>query len=216
VIFKNRKLGKRFGALFLILLTCQVSVSAVDVSSQVRVELTKLDHPKDLFWQTKPKVFDSILVDRKIVVSVVSDPALRFVAAGLVKAPVAVAFSKATRFEDLPKVSSRIRRANFDRAKSVLDFEGEAFGYVAPMKLLIDQDSKCTEVCDFRFLVIDGAFLGMKGVVRMKKQTESSCILSLWSIYSGKPLPLPKFLVEWGMEIAIHQVATVMRKHLEK
>jgi hypothetical protein len=179
---------------------------------------------KDPFWRRKEKVFQRLKEDRLIAVSVKTRKSsvpgfkeeLYLQGAGIMNAPLEFAFTRAQRFEDYPKMSGMIKNSKFDEKSRRLDMTMAAFGYTADLKIDLEFPTVAANSRDIRFCVLEGAFKGMNGTLHLEEFNGAKSQISLTSIQGFDKLPIPKFFVEFGLEVAMQMVATKMRTFVEE
>lgn len=176
------------------------------------------------FWRRKEKVHKRLLEERDIVVSVKSRPGsqgrekqeLFMQGAGVVEAPVEFTYLQAKRFSDYPSMSNFVKSGQYDEKSGILKLHTEAFGYQAHLAMQMEfRDSK-SEWKEIRYRVISGVFAGMTGVLRIDEVNSKRCEISLTSLFAYNELPMPKFFVEFGLEVALRIMATRMRSFAER
>lgn len=175
------------------------------------------------FWRAKPKILRRIREERDVVVSVRSESitsgsfAHRLVLAGAgdVSAGLSFSFDQVKRFEKLPEISSMIKKANFEPSTQRLELTVEAFKYRAtlPMKVTFadqDQGSRALE-----FDTLEGAFRGLKGKFLFEKLKEDKTEFSISAEMPYQTLPMPRFFITFGLEVAMQHTAKAMRQFIE-
>ncbi|RME16775.1 MAG: hypothetical protein D6797_03825 [Bdellovibrio sp.] len=177
-----------------------------------------LSPPKAPFWRVKPKVYQKILENRSIVVSVKTQPLkgglhqLYMQGAGIVSAPLKYCFAQARQFENLKKVSSYIVSARFHSKSQRLYLHTKAYGFHAQMLMQI----YVAPSAFIHWKVVAGSFTGLRGVFVFKSVGAEKTELSLTAIYPYKTLKMPHFFVEFGLEVILQKVAWKMRRFIEE
>lgn len=171
-------------------------------------------------WRSHVDQKKGVLDNKKILVDATTTQEegaraqMQVSAVGFINAPFSDVKKWVKDYPDLKNVDERFREVSWNSSKKELFLHMEAYSYHAQMKLKVVESST-----DDAFLMewqcIEGNFLGMKGVVRLEKESKGS-VLSLDSSYSAERLPLPKVLMGAGLEFVASRVAGKMRSHLEE
>ncbi len=176
------------------------------------------------FWRRKEKLHKRLLEERDIIVAVKARPGskgtekeeLFMQGAGVVDAPVDFTYQQAKRFSDYPRMSNFVKSGQYDENSGLLKLHTEAFGYHAHLTLQMEFRDLKQEWKEIRFRVISGVFTGMTGVVRFDDVSKKRCEISLTSLFAFNELPMPRFFVEFGLEVALRIMATRMRSFAER
>lgn len=179
------------------------------------------------FWRIKPKLLKKILDERSIIVSVstiekkTNQSALHRLlmrGGGMIKRGVADTFAEVQKYENLKKVSSRIVEVKFFSEKNELFVHCEAFNYHARMWMSVDPTQEKTENGErqLKFKVLRGNFVGMTGVFTFENHKPGITLMGFHAEYEYQTLPMPRFFVEFGLEVVLQKVARDMRTFLEK
>lgn len=174
------------------------------------------------FWRRKPKLFQEMLEDRRIVVSAKTNKKsegdknyqMRVISAGIVNRPPDHTWKTMRQFETLPKVDERFQLAVFDPATQKLKLHLAALGFHARMTLQLVM-REVGESKRLHFESIEGSFKGLKGVVELQPATKGRTEVAMLSHYESPTLPLPEVLAGVGLEIVAEKVAASMRKFIE-
>jgi len=184
--------------------------------------LPTVEPDSEPFWRKKQKVYQNMVDQRAIVVSVTERASpmpprqsLFIQGAGIIDTPVAFAFDQARRFENFPQMSSYIKSVQWQSKSGILFVHMEAFGYGARLRFYVDVKDK-KKPPEIRFLVFEGVFLGMSGVIRIEDVERRRAQISMTAQYQFDKLPIPKFFVEFGIEVALRIMATKMRTYIEQ
>lgn len=211
------KIHFSFLIIFLIFLESGVSSAALE---KALPPLLPVETP---FWKAKPKVYAKIRDENAIIVSVnaaeeKADPKkpniMRMQGGGIISTPQQFAFDRSRDFSNLKKVSSHVRRADYNAKDQTLDLRTEAFNYTAIMKLKIERVENSSEKA-IAFKVIEGHFLGMEGKVSFIEVTPIKSEIGFSAGYRYDKLPFPQFFVEFGLEVVIQKIAALLRTNIE-
>ncbi len=175
------------------------------------------------FWKAKEKTYAKIRDEKAIIVSVKAEkenasPAapniMKMSGGGIIATPQSYAFERALDFSTLTKISSHVRRADYNAKDQTLDLHTEAFNYHAYMKLKIDRVENNSEKA-ILFRVIQGHFLGMEGKVSFVEVAPLRSEIGFAAGYRYDKLPFPQFFVEFGLEVVIQKIAVLLRTNFE-
>lgn len=178
------------------------------------------------FWVGRPALQSRLNEERAILVSVrtedgrVDPNADRLVLSGVgwVKQAPDLVFKRAQDFERLKEISDHFREVKYEAKTSRLFMISQALGYQARMLFQVRFEKESRRI---HFQVIDGHFLGLRGVVEMAsiagKPSNPSNVteLSVRMAHEAKELPIPKILIGFALEIVAKNVAVKMRNYLE-
>jgi uncharacterized membrane protein len=169
------------------------------------------------FWR-KPNIQKKMREENDIVVSALRESTggsdqLRIQGAGIVRTDSATAFEIVRAVHRLPEISERIRKVRHREDLDLFYIEGEVMGWVAPMILQIDFDREQKVI---RWRNVAGAFRSMTGQVQLRDDERQGAEFSMTAFYAFEKLPLPAFLVEFGIEWALKSVAHRMREFIEQ
>ena len=182
------------------------------------------------FWR-KPKYFQKIVEDRSILVNVRSSkikqsakeaeklPAkqtLNIEGAGMVDRTVDQSYSTLKQFSRWKEMSDYIQSSTYDPSTKILKLHLLAFRYHARMNMRIFFDDKEPSPKALRFLVLDGEFKDMKGVLEFKDHERRKAVISMTVYDEFDKLPLPEFFIEFGLEVVFQKMAERMRSFIEK
>lgn len=206
-------------------LTLFLSYSALSQNSETVAPAFKTVEPeKEPFWRKKEKIWRRLREEREIVVSVKTRPTLilgfkeelYMQGAGIVEAPVDFTFKTAQRFEEYPKISSFVKSAHYAPDTRILTMHTSAFNYDAHLKMELLFLSPTPAKREIRFRVIEGVFRGLTGVVGFDELTTKRTEIAMTNQFAFSKLPMPRFFVEFGLEVALKMMAGKMRGFVEK
>ncbi len=174
------------------------------------------------FWR-KPKYFHKIEEDRAILVSVRSSKikqterqSLKMEGAGMVSRTLEQSYSTLKQFSRWKEMSDYIQSSTYDPATKILKLHLLAFRYHAYLNMRIFFDEKDPSPKALRFLVLDGAFKDMAGVLEFKDHGRRKTEISMTVYDEFDKLPLPQFFIEFGLEVVFQKMAERMRSFIEK
>lgn len=176
------------------------------------------------FWRVKPKLLNKILENRDIIVSVSTKVKksdlymLQMHGGGMVKNESSLVFAEVQKYENLKKISPRIVEVKVTPDKSEIFIHCEAFNYHARMWMSVSPSPNIAQNKDRRlnFKVLRGNFVGMAGAFTFENYKPGITLMGFNATYDYKDLPMPRFFVEFGLEVVLQKVARDMRAFLEK
>jgi uncharacterized membrane protein len=174
------------------------------------------------FWKSPP-VYKTMVDERALPVSAKIEKTksdgkakerLLVMAAGHVSVPIGYAWKKVLQFERLPKISSHFNKAEYFADKKRLHIEVSALGYKAQMFLQMKFEEKAGWK-EIQWEAVEGAFQGMKGIIRLEDFEGRKTEMSLVSDHETDKLPLPAVLKSFVIEVVGQRVAGLMREYIE-
>lgn len=232
-------LSLRCGALFMTLcLKLQRDIQLDEHSSQymIMVRMTRffiglsvlsfftLSMAAELpFWRTKTKVLNKITEERAIVVLVKADEnskgphTLKMQGGGLTRRSATYIFNETQKYEKLTEVSDHVREVKWNASRQELYVHTEAFQYHARMTMKVEPvAAKAGEkISRLNFKVIQGHFTGMEGAFTYEEHKPEATLMGFEAEYKYTVLPMPRFFIEFGLEVVLQKVAGRMRTYLE-
>jgi hypothetical protein len=179
--------------------------------------------PQPAFWKSKAKVHKKIREERAIIVSVLTkksdiDPKkphlLHMTGGGWIGTSRKFAYDQARDFSNLKKVSSHIREVVYNAKDQTLYLHTEAFNYHAKMKLKVDF-KEVDSSSQIDFTVIEGMFVCLQGLVTFSEVEPLKSEIGFFSGYRYKDLPMPRFFIEFGLEVVIQKISGFLRGYIE-
>lgn len=179
------------------------------------------------FWKAKPYLQKRLNEEQAVLVSVrtedgrIDPEADRLVMSGVgwVKQAPAEVFARTQDFERLKEISEHFREVKYESKTERLFIVSQALGYQARMLFQLKFDRAERKI---HFEVIDGHFLGLRGLVEMAsigdskiKDRDRVTELSILMAHEARTLPVPKILIGFALEVIAKNVAVKMRRHLE-
>lgn len=177
------------------------------------------------WWRRKEKAKMKLQEENRVLVSVVSEVSsektsplhqMRMSGVGWVKAPAAFVSARLREFYRLKDLSDYILESTYTPSQKRLYLHIEAFNYHAHMWMDILLQNGSKEKYQIFFHVVDGTLQGMKGVVQVVELKPDRSELSLTAFYAYDQFPIPKFFLEFGLEIVLKKVAEAMRSMMEE
>lgn len=172
------------------------------------------------YWRKNKSLYDKILNQRKIVVSVKSDkkPAhsFRMSGAGVVNAPLRFTVAEVKKFENLPQTSSYFKKVVHNPKEQKLFLDMEALGMRARMMLQYKWTDQFEEnQAQMDWVVTWGMLRGMEGNFIFKQISPEKTEVSMWNSIKDMKSPLPDFLMGFTLEVIGEKVAQKMRSYVE-
>lgn len=213
-----------FGIFFLKLSVIVPSDLRADESKSTTAQIQVQDQLNPApFWKKKPQVFEEMKTERRIVVSAKTDKVgeapkpyqMHVVTAGYVNVPIDRTWKIIQDFEKLPDVDERFQEVKYDSKNQKLSIHAKAYSYHARMTLQL-KFGENESAKEMHFESVKGAFLGMKGVIRLEDDRRQKTEISMTSDYRSESLPLPRILMGVGLEVVASRVASSMRSYIEQ
>ena len=173
------------------------------------------------FWKAKEKVYQRIVEQREIIVSVKvnklagTSKELVMQGAGQSSTPLDFTYQEATKFDNFPKISSYIREIKYTPEKKQLFMHSEAYGYHARMLLQLDYKTAGAKKV-IAYKIISGVFTGMSGELGFEDVGRRKTEISMTGLYPFEKLPVPAFFAEFGLEVILQKMAARMRAYVEE
>lgn len=195
-------------------------------------ELYKGEDPP--FW--KKEAVQKRLQTRELIISVTSDERkaaqgavfkqLFLKGVGRIAAPFAAVEKKIFEYERLKELSpEHFRAVVYDAGKNRLYLHGVAMGWHAKMTMQLHTEKIAPGRTRLHWKVISGSFLGLVGYFDLEDLEAGTAAkdgqrrgveFSMTGFYESVKLPLPSFLLRFGLEAVMRIVAKRMRDFLEK
>lgn len=174
------------------------------------------------FWKAKEKYFERVR-DGEVLVAVRSVPranaklknTLSLAGGGHVRAPAPYVFATAVDFEKIARLTGYIESAKWTAEKNLLSLEISAYGYKSSMDLTLgvhaDSDPKAVS-----FEVIKGPLQGLTARLHFLELSSAKTEIGMSGEYSYDQFPIPKFFLEFGMEVVFQKMAVRLRSYVEE
>ena len=172
------------------------------------------------FWRQKTKLYNSIKNNRRVVVSVdtiTKDKVskIRVNGVGVVNVPMNFAIEQATRFEDLPSVSSYFKKVVHKREKNEVYFHMRALGFQVRFIKVYKWGHKDNQRAQLDWHVTWGRLKGMVGHYEFRKVSPGKTEIVIWATLKKYNIPLPEFMLNFTLEVIAEKVAQKMRTFIE-
>ncbi|NQZ01067.1 MAG: hypothetical protein HRT45_10425 [Bdellovibrionales bacterium] len=136
--------------------------------------------------------------------------------AGMAKASVGQAYLVLKDFSGWTSLSDYVLEAEFDEEKSVLFLHLNAYGYYAKMHMDVVFGGS-DQYRDLYMKVVRGHFLGMTVGFRIQKDAKSrKSEILMTALHPFEKLPLPRFFMEFGLEVVFQQLGQRLRSRMER
>jgi hypothetical protein len=119
-------------------------------------------------------------------------------------------------FSRWKEMSDYIKDSDYDPKTKIFRLHLVAFRYHARLNMRIFLDEEKDSLKAFRFLVLDGEFKDMKGVMQFQDHGRRKTEISMTVHDDFDKLPLPGFFIEFGLEVVFQKMAERMRSFIEK
>lgn len=178
--------------------------------------------PDNLIPDVSPEVLKRITEDRYVFVRVRDNGGsksndakkdLQIHGQMLVNASASQSYGHLIVLQNLKKISSIIKRADYDASTQILEFVCEAFGYVARMQIRVEFAED--PVKHLKFKVIGGTMRGYEGRIQVNSQPRLQSMIEFASQYDYVELPIPRLFVEFGFGVIFQKIAERIRINIE-
>ncbi|MBX3021334.1 MAG: SRPBCC family protein [Bdellovibrionales bacterium] len=172
------------------------------------------------FWKAKEKVYKRIQ-NGDIVVSVTTvkpEPPfkrkLSINGGGQVRAGRDFVFNYAQDFAQVARLSGFIEKSYYDSSAQTLRLSVAAMGHRAELKLQVKAQAEA-EPKRVEFTVVEGPLKGMRNTISFTPLSAGKTEVGIEGFYSYDEFPIPKFFLEFGMEVVFQKIATRLRQQAE-
>jgi hypothetical protein len=133
---------------------------------------------------------------------------------GELKASREFAFATAQKYEDLPRASGYIKKADYDPSSRLLAIDIEAFGYAAHQVVHVVADAS-GEPWKLKYKVVVGPMAGMHGAVQFYSIKAKVSDVGITGQYDYDKFPIPRMFLSFGMEAMLKFMAVRLRSFVE-
>tara|TARA_B100000749_G_scaffold280891_1_gene280271 strand:- start:44567 stop:45184 length:618 start_codon:yes stop_codon:yes gene_type:complete len=180
-----------------------------------------LEKARKGFWEDQPKWIKKAEKNREILVYVSESEEktqvklLSLQAMGIMNVPPEEAVQRSVRYENLKKLSSIVTDLRHDAKNNKLNIKTKSFGYTAEfdIKTSVKRDSESTWI---HWNVVGGYFKGMQLHFELKGFGDRKTRIALYGEHRYKDLGIPRFFIEFGMEVIMQQSAHRLRQIIEE
>lgn len=173
------------------------------------------------FWKSKEKIYERVQ-NGEVMLNARSEPRSSPAKARLLKvhggaqaqAPCKAVMAQVLKPEQLPKATDYIRKATFDRKKSVLDVSIEALGHKAHLKVSLRPDEK-SDPQNLHFVILAGPMHGFVGDLTFTPVSSRKCEVGFVGEFKYDHFPLPQSFLEFGLEVVLKRMAARLRAYVE-
>ncbi|MEZ4871671.1 MAG: hypothetical protein R2827_05365 [Bdellovibrionales bacterium] len=173
------------------------------------------------FWEGRPELVARTRDSREILVYVNESEdsngskLLTLQAMGVIHMPPSEAAKAAIQYETLKKLSNVINSMQYDAKQKRLVLNTSAFNYTARFIINVEHhlDEKSPRIV---WNVVGGFFSGMKLQFVFSPIEGRKSQIALYGVHRYKSLGIPKFFIEFGMEVIMQQAAKRLRALLEE
>lgn len=170
------------------------------------------------FWRQKDKVYRRI-ENREVLVSVISEDKdsggshITIRGGGQVARDCQMVWRRSKDYAEVARASDYVTKAEYNADSKLLSVRIEAFGRSANIKLeMSPQDSPPR----LGFKVVDGPMIGMHGYYDFYDAKSKKCDVGIDAEYSYDKFPLPRFFLEFALEVMFQKMAVQLRKYVEE
>jgi hypothetical protein len=172
------------------------------------------------FWKAKVEVYRRMKEERATIVSAHSDTTadgqkkFTLITAGIMKVPVKFCHEHIIDFDNYSHFLPYIQESSFDKTTQNVFIHGALLGSHIRMTIHV----KSSETAGGEQIIwesVSGGFVGMMGTIGENRIDSEHTEISMNSSYVGDVIPIPTFILNWGLEVAGQKVANAMREHIE-
>ena len=140
---------------------------------------------------------------------------LSVITAGIMKVPENFGHKQIMDFSNYSHFLPFIAESSFDQTTQNAFVHGAFLGTHVRMTLHI-QSSETILGHQLNWESVAGGLIGMKGSIDENKIDFEHTEISMVSSYLGDSIPVPTFILNWGLEFAGQKVVNAMRTHIEE
>lgn len=174
------------------------------------------------FWRAKERVYQRIVEEREIIVSVTTQKIspekihrLRMQGGGQIDVPMEYAFRRAMELDSLVKMSDYVKSSQYDRKSQKLNLALEAYGHQASFEILV-KPSEAEGRRSIDFTVLSGVLKNLKGRVEFRPVRESRAEVGFEARDEYENLPIPAMFLDFGLEFVLKRMAFSIRQKFER
>ncbi len=175
------------------------------------------------FWMTKPEVAKRMKDEGLLVVSSKTEksenPAEKLkyhfnvVSGGVVKTNYALTDEVVRDFEKLKELDDHFEEVKYHKNSNTLYMHMSAMGFHARMHLKL-KETKTSNSTNWEWVCVAGNFIGMQGTIGVREIERQKTEISIQTDYHSQEIPLPKTLLDFGLEVIGRQVGEKMRSYI--
>jgi len=174
-------------------------------------------HADDPFWKSKAKVYERVQ-QGEVIVSVNAHDItpkkphmdLDIKGGGHVPAPCSFVYAESRKYEQVARYSDYVKEAKFNPDTNQMRVKISAFGFSRELTMAItviaDRDTE--------FRLLDGPMPGFWWRSQMTEFKPGVCEIAMTGGYKYDEFPIPRFFLEFGMEVIFKRMAQQMRSHV--
>lgn len=174
---------------------------------------------EDPFWKTKAKLYDRVK-NGEVIVSVTAhdmSPAqpkwnLVLAGGGHVRAPCAVVFREAEKFEEAAKLTGYFENPKYDPATGKMQATISAYGF----RRLVNMAVTANDGREVEMRMLDGPMRGFWWRLSLSEIKSSVCEVALTGDYGYDEFPIPRLFLQFGMEVIFKRTAERLGKHVRE
>lgn len=165
------------------------------------------------FWKAKDK-FHTRIQNGEVLVSVHEESReahrLNIEGGAQVKATKDFTVQTTRDYERIARLTGYVDEAQYDASSGILKAKLAAYGYHAKM------DIKMQNLDDgISFEVVEGTLKGLQMQIHVESVTPNVSEVGMDGTYAYEKFPLPRFFLEFGMEVIFKRMAWRLRQQVE-
>ena len=197
-------------------LTCWLTFGLAQANAQLADPAQALP-----FWRTKPKVYERIQ-NREVIVSVTtsdsdskSRPHLLHVhGGGQTVATCEFTYAQSLQPQNLTLATSYVTASTYDEKTHHAQLTLAAFSHEAHLEVELEPLPE-PEPRRLRFKILSGPLTGFSGEMIFTEIKAQHCEVGISGQYLYDRFPLPKFFIEFGLEVVLQRMASRLRAFVE-
>ena len=171
------------------------------------------------FWKAKDKVYERVK-EGEIIVAVKAEEAtstqkrLTIAGGGQVAAPRDHVLRLARDYNQVARLSGFVEKSVYHSDTGVMDLHLSIFGHHADVKVAVESPASA-EPPRLTFRILEGPMQGLRGQLDFVALGPSKTEVGIEGEYAYTRFPLPRFFLEFGLEVAFQKMAARLRQKVE-
>lgn len=135
--------------------------------------------------------------------------------AGHIRAPLEVTLQTVKAYDKYKEILPYVEEVKYDPQTKQVFIHGSLMRYHVIMTTSVVEEKTPTGY-KISYTGIAGHFLGIKADMVLDRVGDSTTEISLHARYVADRIPIPSFILNWGLEVAGKKMASKMRSHIEE
>ena len=176
------------------------------------------------FWKAKPEVYQKIVEQKRVFVSVTSvdgekgshEKHMKLSGGGQIRAPKDFAVERILDFEKSFQHSDFIKSVQVDSKHHSLFIHAVAYGFSNSMKVNWSQKKEGSGKTLLSFEVQEGIMKGFQWTLSFEKALKNRTDVGVDGDYNYEKFPMPAFFLRFGLEVVFQKLAIQLRSYVEE